>query len=74
MLKSVDPRVETACFQRLKLKCDEPLSSFAFKFDLRHYKQELWDAKHAWGAERIRCMILQLGGFYLKAGRCRSNR
>ena len=24
-------------FQRLKVKCDEPLSNLAFKFNLRHY-------------------------------------
>jgi dynein heavy chain len=24
----------------LKLKCDDPLSSFAFRFNLRHYSQE----------------------------------
>jgi len=31
------PRVESAWFQRLKLKCDEPLSIFAFNFNLRCY-------------------------------------
>jgi len=30
--------------------------------------QELWDRRHEWGAERIRKMILELGGFYLKVG------
>ena len=29
--------VDSAWFQRLKLKCDELLSSFAFKFNLRRY-------------------------------------
>ena len=27
----------------------------------------LWDRRHDWGAERVRKMILELGGFYLKA-------
>jgi hypothetical protein len=35
---SIKIRVESAAwFQRLKLKCDEPLSSFACKLNLRHY-------------------------------------
>ena len=29
--------------------------------------QALWDRRHDWGAERVRKMILELGGFYLKA-------
>jgi len=36
----VDPkltRVDRAWFRRLKLKCDETLSNFAFKFNLRRY-------------------------------------
>jgi len=39
-LKRVGTGVATALFQRLKLalKYDEPLSSFAFNFDLRRYK------------------------------------
>ena len=31
-------------------------------------KQKVWDARHEWGAERVRRMILELGGFYLKVG------
>ena len=41
---SIKTRVETApavCNQRLKLKCDEPLSKFAFNVDLRRYRTEL---------------------------------
>ena len=30
--------------------------------------QALWDRRHAWGAERVRRMVLELGGFYLKVG------
>ena len=30
---------EGACFQRLKPKCDVPLSKFAFKFNLRRYNK-----------------------------------
>ena len=39
---SIKPRIESApgvCNQRLKLKCDEPLSDFAFSFNLRHYSE-----------------------------------
>jgi len=31
--------IETACFQRLKLKYDKVLSNFAFKFNLRRYSK-----------------------------------
>ena len=37
---SIRTRVESApgvCNQRLKLKCDEPLSNVAFNFNLRRY-------------------------------------
>jgi len=37
MLNPIEARVETACFQALKLKSDHPLSYFAFKFNLRRY-------------------------------------
>ena len=33
--------IESACFQRLKAKCDELLSSFAFNFKLRRYSTAL---------------------------------
>jgi hypothetical protein len=36
-LNPVEPRVEGAWFQSLKLKYDELSSNFAFKFDLRCY-------------------------------------
>ena len=39
-LKPVAPCAESAWIQRLKLKCAEPLSSFAFKFSLRLYVLE----------------------------------
>jgi len=33
----VDPELTALDFSAWKLKCDEPLSSFAFKMNLRHY-------------------------------------
>jgi len=36
-LQPVETRVESAWFQRLKLKCEEPLSNLAFKFALCRY-------------------------------------
>ena len=30
-------KLDSTWFQRLKLQYDEPLSNFAFKFNLRHY-------------------------------------
>ena len=43
MLTPGCPRVDRAWCQRLKLKYDEPLSSFAFNFNLRHYVVD-WEA------------------------------
>jgi hypothetical protein len=37
-----ESRNESACIQRLKGTYDTPLSSFAFNFNLRRYKQEDW--------------------------------
>jgi hypothetical protein len=34
---SIKTRVAPVCFQRLKLKCDLPLSNVAFNFNVRHY-------------------------------------
>ena len=45
-LKPLQARVETPGFQRLLLKCDELISSFAFNFNLRLYSQE--HAPHVW--------------------------
>jgi hypothetical protein len=39
-LKSVEARVESAWFQRMKLKYDKPLSNHAFNFNLRRYIKE----------------------------------
>ena len=37
----------------LKLKCDEPLSTFAFKFNLRRYnKEKQFGAYNAWAMGR----------------------
>jgi len=36
-LNPIEPRVESAWLQRLKLNCDEQVSSFAFNFNLRRY-------------------------------------
>jgi len=34
------PKLKTPGSERLKLKCDHPLSRFAFKFNLRRYTKE----------------------------------
>ena len=47
MLNPVEARVETNCFQLLKLKDDEPLSKFAFSFNLRHYIEGFYMAAGA---------------------------
>ena len=38
-LQLYGPRVHRTCFQRLKLKYDEPLSNFGFNFKLRQYSE-----------------------------------
>ena len=37
----IKPELEPPVSKRLKLKCDEPLSNFAFKFNLHRYTKEL---------------------------------
>jgi hypothetical protein len=36
----INPTLKALGTKRLKLKCDEPLSNFAFKFNLRRYTLE----------------------------------
>jgi hypothetical protein len=51
------PTLKAPGSKRLKLKCDNPLSSFAFKFDLRRYNEaleEVMRAVEAGGAEHDR--------------------
>ena len=40
----IKPTLKAPGSGRLKLKCDEPLSNFAFKFNLRRYTQAAWAA------------------------------
>ena len=49
------PRVDRACFQRLKLKYDEPLLYFAFNFNLRPYIQVSVTAK--FGSNAVGWMV-----------------
>jgi hypothetical protein len=39
-LNIVETSVESALYQHMKLECDEPLSNFAFKFNLRRYTKD----------------------------------
>jgi hypothetical protein len=39
-LNPVEAHVERVWFQLLKVKCDEPLSDFAFNFNLRRYSTD----------------------------------
>ena len=36
----IKPSLKLPGTKRLKLKCDAPLSKFAFNFNLRHYNKE----------------------------------
>jgi len=42
---------------RLKLKYNEPLTSFAFKFNLRRYNSPLFYAKHFGHAAVVRALV-----------------
>ena len=39
----IDPTLKAPGSKRLKLNCDEPLSNFAFKFNLRRYSMSIAD-------------------------------
>ena len=41
------PRLDLACFQRLKLKCDEARSSFAFNCNLRRYNEVIFQDRRS---------------------------
>jgi len=43
-LKRVEPRLESAWCQLLKLRCDQLLSRFAFSFNLRPYLESVKSA------------------------------
>jgi hypothetical protein len=47
---------ESAWFHRLKLKCDEPLSDFAVKFNLRRYK----NAANAEEARKLGFLVIDV--------------
>jgi hypothetical protein len=36
----IKPTLKAAGTKRLKLKCDQPLSNFAFNFNVRHYNSD----------------------------------
>ena len=46
----------------------EPPSDHDAQLALEDEIQRLWDDRHEWGAQRVKKMILELGGFYLKVG------
>ena len=54
MLKLV--RAYGVCNQRLKLKYDEPLSNFAYNFNLRPYSLEHDRGAHPGGAVQVACV------------------
>jgi hypothetical protein len=58
MLKPV-LKLEIACFQCLKLKCDEPLSLFAFGCNLRRYDTVCTPKNPACGACPLACRARQ---------------
>ena len=59
-LDPIKPTLKAPGPNLLTLKCDEPLSTFAFKFNLRRYNQSLIRDDTNW--------------FYIVVGRCRLTR
>ena len=64
----VETRVERAWFRRLTLKYDEPLSNFAFNFNLRRYKTVIVAALDGTFQRQAFGHVL---GLVPLAGRCR---
>ena len=70
--------VESVCFSRLKLKCDEPLSDISVNFNLRRYVEESLAAPSTLAAlARLAAAGCQAAGddthvgcAALKVGRC----
>ena len=70
-LDSIKTCVESApgvCNQRLKVKCDEPLSNFAFNFNLRRYTTgyvrvdlATGETQRWWAGNRCFCEELVVG-------------
>jgi hypothetical protein len=54
--------------ERLKLNCDDPLSKFAFDFDLRRYIQPLADETFPDEISYVRAAIIAGGSFRSKQG------
>jgi hypothetical protein len=57
MLSPVESRLESACFQRLKLISDELLSSFAFMFNFRRCIKEGGKATGTYGKGKLKCKL-----------------
>lgn len=54
--KAVVTRVESAWCQRLKLNCDEAVSSFAFSVNVRRYAEEARQVLQGWGCRLNPCV------------------
>ena len=61
---NIKPQIKSAWFQRLRLKCDEPLSNVAFEFNLRRYtKAAMASSLPSAGRSRLRCTLRQMYSF-----------
>jgi hypothetical protein len=60
-LNPVEARVGSTWFQRLKLRYDEPLSNFAFNFNLRHYSKGTYLGLHPSQAAAARAYNVEAG-------------
>jgi hypothetical protein len=54
------PQLKAPGTKRLTVKCDEPLSSFAFKFSLRRYSKGM----RPWEAEGVSRTLVELDSIY----------
>ena len=49
----IKPTLKTPGTKRLRLRCDEPLSDFAFNFNLRRYTQVFFHRYYATKTDKV---------------------
>jgi len=60
----INPMLKAPEFMRLKLECDEPLSNFAFNFNLRRYNM---DADEGEGEGAVEGYAAAEAGAYIRS-------
>jgi hypothetical protein len=65
---AIEARVESAWFKRLRLTYEEPLSNFAFNFNLRRYNKERGVMEAAAAAVAPECAVAEAACTEAEAG------